>query len=121
MVTAALGSPAMAARRDLKATPKAYLIDETTWPEGPLKEPKPEVEFLMEIARRLKEQVDATSNRAVARAAGIRRRALEGGANPQPVDDRLAAIRTLPAHRQRAPTQAGPTRTGSHSSETKPV
>ena len=61
----------MAARRDLKATPKAYLLDETTWPEGPLKEPKPEVEFLMEIARRLKEQVDATSNRAVARAAGI--------------------------------------------------
>lgn len=61
----------MAARRDLKATPKDYLVDETTWPEGPLKEPKPEVEFLMEIARRLKEQVDATSNRAVARAAGI--------------------------------------------------
>ena len=61
----------MAARRHLKATPKAYLIDETTWPEGPLKEPKPEVEFLMEIARRLKAQVDETSNRAVARAAGI--------------------------------------------------
>ena len=61
----------MAARRDLKATPKDYLVDETTWPDGPLKEPKPEVEFLMEIARRLKEQVDATSNRAVARAAGI--------------------------------------------------
>ena len=61
----------MAARRDLKATPKAYLIDETAWPEGPLTEPKPEVEFLMEIARRLKAQIDATSNRAVARAAGI--------------------------------------------------
>lgn len=61
----------MAARRDLKATPKSYLVDETTWPDGPLKEPKPEVEFLMEIARRLKEQVDVTSNRAVARAAGI--------------------------------------------------
>ena len=61
----------MAARRDLKATPKDYLEDATTWPEGPLKEHKPEVEFLMEIARRLKAQVDATSNRAVARAAGI--------------------------------------------------
>ena len=61
----------MAARRHLKATPKDYLVNETTWPEGPLKEPKPEVEFLMEIARRLKAQVDATSNRAVARTAGI--------------------------------------------------
>ena len=61
----------MAARRHLKATPKDYLEDETTWPEGPLTEPKPEVEFLMEIAQRLKAQVDATSNRAVARAAGI--------------------------------------------------
>ena len=61
----------MGARRDLKATPKEYLVDETTWPAGPLKESKPEVEFLMEIARRLKEQVDATSVRSVARAAGI--------------------------------------------------
>jgi len=61
----------MAARRELKATPKDYLVDETTWPEGPLTEPKPEVEFLMEIARRLKSQVDETSHRAVARAAGI--------------------------------------------------
>ena len=61
----------MGARRDLKAAPKDYLVDETTWPAGPLKEPKPEAEFLMEIARRLKVQVDATSIRSVARAAGI--------------------------------------------------
>ena len=61
----------MAARRDLAATPKEYLEDETTWPEGRLKEPKPEAEFLMEIARRLKKKVGETSSRAVARAAGI--------------------------------------------------
>ena len=61
----------MAARRDLEATPKDYLVDKSTWPEGPLKEPKPEAEFLMEIARRLKAKVDETSNRAVARDAGI--------------------------------------------------
>jgi hypothetical protein len=61
----------MAARRNLKAKPKEYLVDPATWPDGPLKEPKPEVEFLMEIAQRLKAQVDAKSNRGVARAAGI--------------------------------------------------
>ena len=51
-----LGSPSMPTRRNLEAHPNQYLAPGGTWPDGPLRKPvKPEAEFVMEIARRLRD------------------------------------------------------------------
>ena len=67
-----LRSPSMPTRRNLEAHPNQYLAPGGTWPDGPLQEPvKPEAEFVMKIARRLRDHCKNQSRRSVARQAGI--------------------------------------------------
>ena len=62
----------MLKRRDLRAHPNEYLQEGGTWPKGPLQEPvKPEAEFVMTIARRLKNACADRSKRSIAADAGI--------------------------------------------------
>ena len=62
----------MPRRPSLEPQPRRYLSGDATWPEGPLQGDAPDVAvFAIEIARRLKAACAATSQRAVAKEAGL--------------------------------------------------